>query len=137
MKGRCHNKKHVKYKDYGKRGISVCDEWRQSKWAFIKYVKTLPNWDNPDLELNRIDNNGNYKPGNVEWATKAENRRNTRPRMTHDKFNDLQTDYNKLLIKYVDLLKKHNEPIDEDIQMDFEFLMLSMSYQRLMGGSTL
>ena len=80
MKRRCNNKTHPAYKWYGARGIKVCDEWNDStpfrEWA-------LSNGYEEGLELDRIDNNGNYEPDNCQWVTHKENtacgkRRNTR-----------------------------------------------------------
>ena len=58
---RCHNPANSKYKDYGARGITVCERWRDSFEAFIADIGQRP----PGLSIERIDNNGNYEPGNV------------------------------------------------------------------------
>lgn len=74
----CYNPNCVDYPDYGGRGIIVCDEWRNDFLAFYNYVGDRPS---PEYSLDRIDNNGNYEPGNVRWATieqQARNRRNNR-----------------------------------------------------------
>jgi hypothetical protein len=76
--GRCHNPKDKMYKHYGMRGIRVCDQWRQDRRAFLKYVQTLPGWQDPSLDIDRIDNNGNYEPGNIRFSTKSENTSNRR-----------------------------------------------------------
>ena len=71
---RCEDPKHKAYYRYGKRGISVCKEWHDfrvfEKWAIAH------GWHR-GLELDRIDNNGNYTPTNCRIATRAENMRNT------------------------------------------------------------
>jgi hypothetical protein len=75
---RCRNPGCTAYEDYGGRGIKVCERWENSFQAFIDDVGLPPN---ADLWIERINNNGNYEPGNVKWATKPEqhaNRRNTR-----------------------------------------------------------
>ena len=80
MKGRCHNPNSHKYPTYGARGISVCQEWRDSYPAFKKYIlETLG--DRPEgMSLDRYPNrNGNYEPGNVRWATPKQQRANQNP----------------------------------------------------------
>lgn len=75
MKMRCSD---VSNRNYGARGIRVCDEWVNSFSAFIDHVGVRPF---AGAEIDRADPNGNYEPGNVRWATKRQNclnRRNTR-----------------------------------------------------------
>lgn len=78
MKARCENPNNKSYKDYGGRGIRVCEEWHDSK-AFINWA--LANGYREDLTIDRIDVNGDYEPSNCKWSTKLEqgrNKRNTR-----------------------------------------------------------
>lgn len=77
MLRRCDDEKNPGYKNYGGRGISVCDEWKEyptfAKWARSKGYKK-------PLTIERLDNDGNYNPGNCKWATSQEqgfNKRNT------------------------------------------------------------
>lgn len=72
---RCHNKNDQAYPGYGGRGITVCEEWRSSYVAFLAYIGRRPS---PSHSIDRIDNNAGYHPGNVRWATKQEQARNTR-----------------------------------------------------------
>lgn len=75
MKLRCTNKNRPDYKLYGGRGITVCDEWFKSFLSFYGYIGKRPT---PQHSLDRINGDGNYEPGNVRWATKTEQCRNSR-----------------------------------------------------------
>ena len=75
---RCTNPNQIRFKDYGGRGIKVCDEWLNSFEAFYDHVSQLPHFGEEGYSLDRINNNGNYEPGNVRWATAAEQVKNRR-----------------------------------------------------------
>lgn len=75
MKQRCTNPNKKDWADYGGRGISVCPEWFNDFGRFLADVGFRPS-SNHSLE--RKDNNGNYEPGNVKWATAQEQARNRR-----------------------------------------------------------
>lgn len=77
MKARCFNKNNHAFKNYGGRGITVCEAWRFSPKAFEDWA--LTNGYKHGLTIDRIDNNGDYCPKNCRWITKEENsnRRNT------------------------------------------------------------
>jgi hypothetical protein len=74
---RCTNPLEAAYPNYGGRGITVCDEWSNEFQAFYDHVSTLPHFGEKGRSLDRIDNDGNYEPGNVRWATRPEQQRNT------------------------------------------------------------
>lgn len=78
MKDRCNNSKNKRYVDWGARGIRVCDEWQDSFQKFYDHVSQLPHFAEEGYSLDRINNDGNYEPGNVRWATAKEQNQNQR-----------------------------------------------------------
>lgn len=74
MKHRCYNKNARQYKDYGGRGIKVCDEWKDDFMAFYNVMGDVPK----GKSIDRIDNDGNYEPSNVKWSTAKQQNRNRR-----------------------------------------------------------
>jgi hypothetical protein len=75
-KNRCYNKNDKRYKDYGGRGISVCLDWKHNPKVFIEWALTH-GWKK-GLCIDRINNDGNYKPDNCRFVTRAESNRNKR-----------------------------------------------------------
>lgn len=76
VKGRCYNPNNAAYKNYGGRGIEMCDEWRDDFYAFRDW--SIEHGYNPSLSLDRIDNNKGYSPDNCRWTddkTQSNNRR--------------------------------------------------------------
>lgn len=78
MKARCYNKRHRSYKNYGARGIGICDEW---KHCFKRFLADMGRRPSKRHSIERYDNNIGYQPSNCRWATIEEqcvNRRNNR-----------------------------------------------------------
>jgi hypothetical protein len=73
MRGRCSNSNHRQYRDYGGRGVTVCDRWQ----TFSNFAEDMG--DRPDgLSLDRVDNSKGYGPENCQWATRQEQNSNRR-----------------------------------------------------------
>jgi hypothetical protein len=75
MRQRCFNPRNRAYKYYGGRGITVCARWRDSFEAFLADMGRRPS---PKHSIDRVDNDGNYEPGNCRWATDREQTINSR-----------------------------------------------------------
>lgn len=88
MRARCEYKKHPHFKDYGARGISVCEEWQDfnnfKSWAAL-------NGYTDKLTIDRIDNDGNYEPTNCRWVTAKQQQNNKRNNHIIGAFDEVHT----------------------------------------------
>lgn len=73
MTQRCYNPRNNRYKNYGARGISVCEEWRNDFWQFYKDMGPKPS---PKHSIDRIDNSLSYCKSNCKWSTNSEQANN-------------------------------------------------------------
>ncbi len=76
---RCHNPRTINFANYGGRGITVCDAWRDSEQGFARFLAELGPKPTRHHSLDRIDNDRGYEPGNVRWADKKTQSANRRP----------------------------------------------------------
>ena len=88
MKDRCLNHHNSDYKNYGGRGIQVCKRWLKFE-NFLENMGERPK----SLTLDRINNDGNYEPGNCRWATQTEQNRNSR----HNRWIEYQGETKRLI----------------------------------------
>ena len=97
MKERCYIKNSISYKNYGARGITICDRWINN---FNNFLLDMGKKPTKKHSIERIDINKNYEPSNCKWATSKEQSRNKR--------NNVIINYNNELLIKKDFLKKYN-----------------------------
>jgi hypothetical protein len=75
---RCTKEGHSQYPGYGGRGVKIHEEWLRDRRAWLSYLCSLPGWDNPHMEIDRIDNNKGYEPGNLRFISHKDQQNNKR-----------------------------------------------------------
>jgi len=79
MKSRCLKTSTISYKNYGGRGIKICDEWLDEKTGLKTFIEwAMRSGYQSNLSIDRINNDGNYEPSNCRWSTSSEQNNNTR-----------------------------------------------------------
>jgi hypothetical protein len=86
IKNRCYNQNEPAFKDYGARGIKVCDEWINDFKSFYDW-SMLNGWEK-GLEIDRINNNGHYEPSNCRYTTRVVNSKNKRTNIYVEAFGE-------------------------------------------------
>jgi hypothetical protein len=110
MVARCHRKNTKAYPAYGGRGITVCDEWKNSFQSFYDWA--MENGYNDGLSIDRIDNDKGYSPVNCRWVTMDTQSNNRRSNVTVEYNGESHTvaEWAKILgIKYGTLHKRLEE----------------------------
>ena len=132
MKQRCNNPNNTVYKNYGAKGIRVCDEW--------KYFKNFKNWAlkngyNDTLTIDRIDSNGNYEPSNCRWVSRKvqANNRETNVNIEFNGETHTLTEWaEKLCISQKTLWARLNNP-----EWTTERALTERPHKEFSGGKTL
>lgn len=78
MRRRCYDSSNIGYRNYGGRGITVCERWKNS---FANFYVDMGDKPSPKHSLGRVDNDSNYEPNNCRWETHTQQKRNTRRTM--------------------------------------------------------
>lgn len=97
MKRRCENSEYRDYHLYGERGIKVCTEWSESFQVFYDWAAN--NGYKKNLQIDRIDTNGNYEPNNCRWVTVQQNAWNRRNKLSQIKYKGVIYRYNRYISK--------------------------------------
>jgi len=123
MIARCHNSKSISYRYYGEKGISVCDEWKNSFESFVAWAEN--NGYNDSLSIDRIDNSKGYSPSNCRWIPLSEqsNNKSTTVSISHNgETHNLKTWSDILNFPYSLAKSRHKEAKKKNITPSFDYL---------------
>lgn len=104
MRKRCYNVNHMNYKNYGARGIIMCDAWYKS---FPQFASDMGNKPTTDHTIDRINNDGIYEPSNCRWATMTQQHANSRARS-----NALTIEQRRLRDRAIEKIKRQQGSIN-------------------------
>lgn len=113
IKKRCYKENYVHYKNYGGRGITVCEEWKNDFINFYNWA--IENGYKDNLTIDRINVNGNYEPSNCRWITIKEQQNNKRNNifLTHNGTTKSIYEWSKITgIKYCTIWWRHKNNWD-------------------------
>lgn len=129
IKKRCYNKKCKSYPNYGGRGISVCDEWKNNFLIFYEW--SIKNGYKDFLQIDRIDTNGNYCPQNCRWSTPLEQQRNKTNNVCVEHNGEIKTisEWSKYL-NFNDKLayERYNRLLNDGKDICFEYIFSNESH---------
>ncbi len=100
MKDRCCNQNNPAYKNYGARGIKICNEWLDKENGFVNFYNwAINNGYKENLTIDRVDNNGNYEPNNCRWVTyqKQNNNKRNNHLITYNNITHNLTEWSKII----------------------------------------
>ena len=121
MFNRCYKEKHKFYKNYGGRGIKICDEWLNNFMTFYNWAINNDYQDN--LTIDRINNDGNYEPNNCRWQTIKEQANNRRTNQMYEykgKKQSLKEICNELHLNYTTIWKRIKKGMSLEEAIKFE-----------------
>lgn len=116
---RCCNSKNPNYKNYGGRGIKICNEWLEDFMNFYNWA--IDNGYQENLSIDRIDVNGNYEPSNCRWATAIEQANNKRPYKLYEYKGEkrtLKSICKELKVSYTTIWKRINNGMSLEEALD-------------------
>lgn len=130
MKRRCYNPKNKRYDNYGGRGISVCEEWRNDFKAFYDWA--MANGYTDELTLDRINVDKNYEPTNCRWASQVEQMRNTTRNRYLTAFGETKTtaEWSEIFGVRQDVIKDRLNKLHWDVEEAISLPTLPMGGKR-------